>query len=155
MIKTAVAVLVSGVAVAASSAAPSMAQSMCPPEVASAKALLSRSRDDLLAGRSQDVQSPRSQSALASRSQDVQSPRSQDVQSPRSQDVQSPRSQDVQSPRGPDVRSPRGAASSTDQPNPSKKAVASELVREAEVACTQGNMTIATEKALAAIDLLR
>ena len=57
------------------SATVGMAQTSCPAEVASAKAMLTQT------AKSQDVQSPR---ALAgARSQDVQSPRSQDIQSPR------------------------------------------------------------------------
>src|SRR6266404_4005707 len=75
------------------SATAGMAQTSCPPEVASAKAMLTQT------AKSQDVQAPRSQDIQAPRSQDIQSPRSQDIQSPRSQDIQSPRSQDIQSPR--------------------------------------------------------
>src|SRR3989304_445196 len=71
------------------------AQSPCPPEVAQAKAMISK-----IANR-QDVQAPRGK-------QDVQAPRGQDVQAPRGkQDVQAPRGQDVQAPRGQDVQAPR------------------------------------------------
>src|SRR6185437_5539546 len=80
------------------SATVGIAQTSCPPEVASAKAMVTQT------ARSQDVQAPRS---LAGARQDVQAPRSQDIQSPRGQDVQAPRGQDVQSPRGQDVQSPR------------------------------------------------
>src|SRR3990170_4839972 len=67
------------------------AQTSCPPEGASAKAMLAKQAARSLAGaRSQDVQAPRSQ--------DVQAPRGQDVQAPRSQNIQAPRSQDVQAP---------------------------------------------------------
>src|SRR3990172_1361491 len=82
------------------------AQTSCPPEVASAKAMLTKQM-----AKSQDVQAPRS--LAGARSQDVQAPRSQDVQAPRSlagarsQDVQAPRSQDVQAPRSQDVQAPR------------------------------------------------
>src|SRR5260370_37068687 len=85
------------------SATAGMAQTSCPPEVASAKAMLTQT------AKSQDVQAPRS---LAGARQDVQAPRSQDIQSPRSQDVQAPRSlagarPDGQAPRAPDSQSPR------------------------------------------------
>src|SRR6266849_6334487 len=85
------------------SATAGMAQTSCPPEVASAKAMLTQT------AKSQDVQAPRS---LAGARQDVQAPRSQDIQAPRSlagarQDVQAPRSQDIQSPRSQDVQAPR------------------------------------------------
>ena len=68
------------------SATVGMAQTSCPAEVASAKAMLAQT------AKSQDVQAPRSLAGV--RSQDIQSPRSQDIQSPRSQDIQSPRSAD-------------------------------------------------------------
>src|SRR6266446_6708066 len=85
------------------SATAGMAQTSCPPEVASAKAMLTQT------AKSQDVQAPRS---LAGARQDVQAPRSQDIQAPRSlagarQDVQAPRSQDIQSTRSQDVQAPR------------------------------------------------
>ncbi|HET8577272.1 MAG TPA: hypothetical protein VFO18_09255, partial [Methylomirabilota bacterium] len=77
----------------------SSAQTSCPPEVATAKAMLTQS------AKSQDVQAPRS--LAGAKSQDVQAPRSQDVQAPRSQDVQAPRSQNIQAPRSQDVQAPR------------------------------------------------
>src|SRR6266478_5407401 len=109
------------------SATAGMAQTSCPPEVASAKAMLTQTaksqdvqaprslagaRQDVQAPRSQDIQSPRGQDVQSPRSQDIQAPRSlagarQDVQAPRSQDIQSPRSQDVQAPRSQDIQSPR------------------------------------------------
>ena len=102
----------------------------------------------------QDVQSPRG-------NQDVQSPRgNQDVQSPRgNQNVQSPRSnQDVQSPRGnQNVQSPRsgsGATASSQAPRADISKAAS-LVKDAEAACKTGNMTMASDKAKAAIELLK
>ena len=102
----------------------------------------------------QDVQSPRG-------NQDVQSPRgNQDVQSPRgNQDVQSPRgNQDVQSPRGnQDVQSPRagaGATATAQAPRVDMKKATS-LVKEADAACKAGNMTLASEKAKAALALLK
>jgi hypothetical protein len=81
----------------------------------------------------------------APRSQDVQAPRSQDVQAPRSQDVQAPRSQDVQAPRSQDVQAPRSAEL--------KKAAT--LVKEADAAWNAGNNAMATEKAKAAMELLK
>ena len=68
------------------SATVGMAQTSCPAEVSSAKAMLTQT------AKSQNVQAPRSQAG--DRSQDIQSPRGQDIQSPRSQDMQSPRSTD-------------------------------------------------------------
>ena len=67
------------------SATVGMAQTSCPAEVASAKAMLTQT------AKSQDVQAPRS---LAGARQDVQAPRSQDIQvAPAvSQDIQAPRS---------------------------------------------------------------
>jgi len=119
------------------SATVGMAQTSCPAEVASAKAMLTQT------AKSQDIQSPRSLAGV--RSQDVQSPRSQDIQSPRGQDIQSPRSQDIQSPRSQDIQSPRSA-------NYKK---ASTLVSEAEVACKAGKSSVAADKAKAAMDLLK
>jgi hypothetical protein len=111
------------------SATVGMAQTACPAEVASAKAMLTQT------AKSQDLQSPR---ALAgARSQDIQSPRSQDIQSPRSQDIQSPRSQDIQSPRSANFKK------------------ASTLVSEAEVACKAGKSSVAADKAKAAMELLK
>ncbi|HET7874358.1 MAG TPA: hypothetical protein VFN71_02445 [Methylomirabilota bacterium] len=161
------------------------AQSGCPSEVAEAKALLAqqtakaqdvqaprslagaRAQDiqapraqDVQAPRTQDVQAPRSQGTpQAPRAQDVQAPRAQDVQAPRSQDIQAPRSQDVQAPRSQDIQAPRtktGASASSAQAARSadyKKAAA--LVKEAEAACKSGNTTMASEKAKAAIALLK
>ena len=119
------------------SATVGMAQTACPAEVASAKAMLTQT------AKSQDIQSPRSLAGV--RSQDVKSPRSQDIQSPRSQDIQSPRSQDIQSPRSQDIQSPRSAEF--------KKA--STLVSEAEAACKAGKSSVAADKAKAAMDLLK
>jgi len=134
------------------SATAGMAQTSCPPEVASAKAMLTQTAKSQdvqaprsLAGARQDVQAPRSQDIQSPRGQDVQAPRGQDVQSPRSQDVQSPRSQDIQSPRSQDIQSPRSAEF--------KKA--STLVSEAEVACKAGKSSVAADKAKAAMELLK
>jgi len=111
------------------SATVGMAQTSCPAEVASAKAMLTQT------AKSQDVQAPRSLAGV--RSQDIQSPRSQDIQSPRSQDIQSPRSQDIQSPRSANFQK------------------ASTLVSEAEVACKAGKSSVAADKAKAAMELLK
>src|SRR5262245_43046693 len=111
----------------------------------------------------QDVQSPRGNQNLQSPrgNQDVQSPRgNQHLQSPRGdQDVQSPRANsDVQSPRGnQNVQSPRsstGATASTQAPRADISKAAS-LVKDAEAACKSGNMTVASDKAKAAIELLK
>ena len=75
----------------------------------------------------QDVQAPRS--LAGARSQDVQAPRSQDVQAPRSQNIQAPRSAEL------------------------KKAAT--FVKEADAACKAGNSAMATEKAKAAMELLK
>jgi len=152
------------------------AQSSCPAEVAQAKDMLSKKQ--VASVKSQDVQAPRSLAGARSNeavqsprgNQDVQSPRgnqnvqsprgNQDVQSPRgNQDVQSPRgNQNVQSPRGnQDVQSPRvgsGATASSQAPRADITKAAS-LVKDAEAACKAGNMTQASEKAKAAIALLK
>jgi fatty acid/phospholipid biosynthesis enzyme len=74
---------------------------------------------------------------VAPRSQDVQAPRSQDVQAPRSQNIQDPRSQDVQAPRSAELKK------------------AATLVKEADAACNAGNSAMATDKAKAAMELLK
>jgi hypothetical protein len=98
------------------------------------------------------VQAPRGQDVQAPRGQDVQAPRGQDVQAPRGQDVQAPRGQDVQAPRGQDVQAPRAAAGSRVEDATLQRASA--LVEEAERACKAGDMTLSTEKAKAALELL-
>ena len=151
------------------SATVGMAQTSCPAEVASAKAMLTqtaKSQDlqspralagarsqDIQAPRSQDIQSPRSQDIQSPRSQDIQSPRSQDIQSPRSQDIQSPRSQDIQSPRSQDIQSPR--SQDIQSPRSANFKKASTLVSEAEVACKAGKSSVAADKAKAAMELLK
>jgi len=75
----------------------------------------------------------------------VQAPRGQDIQAPRGQNIQAPRAQDVQAPRAQDVQAPRSADF--------KKA--SGLVSEAEAACKAGNSTLATDKAKAAMEMLK
>jgi hypothetical protein len=175
--RKALATTLSIVAMISLSATMGMAQTSCPAEVASAKAMLTqtakgqdvqaprslagaRSQDiqsprsqDIQSPRSQDIQSPRSQDIQSPRSQDIQSPRSQDIQSPRSQDIQSPRSQDIQSPRSPDIQSPRSQDIQSPRSAAFKKA--STLVSEAEVACKAGKSSVAADKAKAAMELLK
>src|SRR5258707_90034 len=127
--RKALATTLSIVAMISLSATMGMAQTSCPAEVASAKAMLTQT------AKGQDVQASRS--LAGARSQDIQSPRSQDIQSPRSQDIQSPRSQDIQSPRSAAFKK------------------ASTLVSEAEVACKAGKSSVAADKAKAAMELLK
>jgi len=114
-----------------------LAQISCPPEVASAKAMLTQT------GKSQDIQTPRS--LAGARTQDIQAPRSQELQAPRSQELLAPRSQELQAPRSQELQAPRSADFEK----------ASALVSEAEVACKAGNASLATAKAKAAMDLLK
>jgi len=171
-------VLLSAFVVVAASVAISPAQSAkCPPEVASAKAILTARGGDVQASassqdtqaprsqremarsqdtnaqRSQDVQAPRNQDVQAPRNQDVQAPRNQDVQAPRNQDVQAPRNQDVQAPRNQDGQSPRTAADQGIRGTDARKAQT--LVSEAEAACRAGDPARASEKAMAALDILK
>ena len=136
----------SPVIVVAAWAGASIAQApMCPPEVASARAMLEARGGDLQASRSQDVQAPRSQDVQALRnqgSQDTQASRSQDVQAPRSQDVQAPRNQ-----QDPQAQGPAASARTTQK--------AQALVREAEAACRLGNTAQASQKALAALEIIK
>ncbi len=130
--------------VVALSASAGMGQTSCPPEVASAKAMLTQSANSqevqasrsLAGARSQDLQAPRSQELQAPRSQELQAPRSQELQAPRSQELQAPRSQELQAPRSAEFKK------------------ASTLVSEAEAACKAGNSSLATDKASAAMGLL-
>jgi hypothetical protein len=197
------AIVTSALAVVALSNPTISAQTKCPPEVASAKAILmarggqmeasgnaqeappprsmsgntSRDQDtrahrnqDVQAPRNQDVQAPRNQDVQAPRNQDVQAPRNQDVQAPRNQDVQAPRNrqdvqaprnrQDVQAPRNQDVQAPRNQSArgpsspggTTDRQDAKK---AESLVKEAEAACRMGDSARASEKAMAALDILK
>jgi hypothetical protein len=120
-----------------------------------------RGNQDVQAPRgNQDIQAPRS--LAGARSNDaVQAPRgNQDVQAPRgNQDVQAPRgNQTVQAPRGnQDVQAPRSGAGSTTtaQAPRGDMTKAASLVREAEAACKSGNMTVAADKAKAALAILK
>jgi hypothetical protein len=80
----------------------------------------------------------------APRTQDVNAPRTQDVNAPRTQDVNAPRTQDVNAPRSSDPSAPRGDISR-----------AASLVREAEAACKAGHSSVASEKAKAAIEIIK
>jgi hypothetical protein len=159
--RKALATTLSIVAMISLSATMGMAQTSCPAEVASAKAMLTQTAKgqdvqaprSLAGARSQDIQSPRSQDIQSPRSQDIQSPRSQDIQSPRSQDIQSPRSQDIQSPRSQDIQSPR--SQDIQSPRSAEFKKASTLVSEAEVACKAGKSSVAADKAKAAMELLK
>ena len=108
------------------------AASPCPPEVQAAKNMLTKQ-----VAKSQDVQAPRS--LAGARSQDVQAPRSQDIQAPRGQDVQAPRAGTT---GGTMAQAPRAEKARI-------------LVNEAEAACKAGDMTKATEKAKAAMVILK
>jgi hypothetical protein len=123
-----------------------------------------RGNQDVQAPRgNQDVQAPRgNQNVQAPRgNQDVQAPRgNQDVQAPRgNQNVQAPRgNQDVQAPRGnQDIQAPRSGAGSTTTASAPRgdMSKATTLVNEAEAACKAGNMKLATDKAKAAIAILK
>jgi hypothetical protein len=61
-----------------------LAQTSCPPEVASAKAMLTQT------AKSQEIEAPRS--LAGARTQDIQAPRTQELQAPRTQELQAPRS---------------------------------------------------------------
>jgi len=141
----------------------------CPPEVASAKAILTarggeiqasrpgRNENNQAAARSLEIQRPRQQDAQAPRAkeEDVQAPRTskeQDVQAPRTskeQDVQAPRAkQDAQTPRGQDAARDQNVVAGE-----AKRAET--LVKEAEEACKTGDTARASQKAMAALEILR
>jgi len=130
--------LLSVTTMVALSATAGLAETSCPPEVASAKAMLTQAT-----AKSQEVQAPRS--LAGARTQDIQAPRSQELQAPRTQELQAPRTQELQAPRTQELQAPRSADF--------KKA--SGLVSEAEAACKAGNSSLATTKAKAAMDLLK
>jgi len=114
-----------------------LAQTSCPPEVASAKAMLTQT------AKSQEIEAPRS--LAGARTQDIQAPRTQELQAPRTQELQAPRTQELQAPRTQELQAPRSANFTQ----------ASGLVTEAEAACKAGNSSLATSKAKAAMDLLK
>jgi hypothetical protein len=131
--------------VVALSASAGMGQTSCPPEVASAKAMLTQTAN------SQDVQAPRS--LAGARSQELQAPRSQELQAPRSQELQAPRGQDLQAPRSQELQAPR--SQEIQAPRSAEFTKASTLVSEAEAACKAGNSSLAADKANAAMGLLK
>ncbi len=155
--------------VVALSASAGMGQTSCPPEVASAKAMLTQTANsqdvqaprslagarsqELQAPRSQELQAPRSQELQAPRSQELQAPRSQELQAPRSQELQAPRSQELQAPRSQELQAPRSQEFQAPRSAELKKA--STLVSEAEAACKAGNSSLAADKANAAMGLLK
>jgi len=116
------------------------AQAKCPDIVAQAKTKLERK----MALNPDDIQAPRSQAGAVAQ----QAPReNQNIQAPReNQNVQAPRgNQGVQAPRGnQDVQAPRA-----------KLTKAAALIQEAEAACGSGNTTLASQKAKAALRLLK
>ena len=148
------------------------AQTNCPAEVIQAKDMLSKKTAMV---KPDDIQAPRSLAGARSTdaiqaprgSQDVQAPRSlagarstDAIQAPRgSQDVQAPRGNDsIQAPRGSqDVQAPRTATGSTTMAQAPRADMtkAASLVKEAEAACKSGNMTLATDKAKAALAILK
>jgi len=67
------------------------------------------------------------------------------MQAPRSQEMQAPRSQEIHAPRSPGVQAARSA----------ELTKAATLVREADAACKAGNTAMASEKAKAAMELLK
>jgi hypothetical protein len=147
--------------VVALSASAGMGQSSCPPEVASAKAMLTQTANSqdvqaprsLAGARSQELQAPRSQELQAPRSQELQAPRSQELQAPRSQELQAPRSQELQAPRSQELQAPR--SQELQAPRSAELKKASTLVSEAEAACKAGNSSLAADKANAAMGLLK
>ena len=148
MKKLLAAVLSVAVAVTLSPALSSAQSSSCPAEVTQAKDLLSKKTASV---KPDDIQAPRSL-AGARQNEAQQAPRgNQNVQAPRgNQDVQAPRgNQDVQAPR-----TSTGATAAAQAPRTDMTKAAS-LVKEAEAACKAGNMTLASDKAKAALAILK
>ncbi|HVQ75003.1 MAG TPA: hypothetical protein VMT79_05635 [Candidatus Binatia bacterium] len=111
----------------------SSAQSPCPAEVETAKVMLKQKQTAARVPASgKEVQAPRTL-AGARTDQQLQAPRSGDQQ------IQAPRT----------LAGARSTMSSADF----KKAAS--LVKEAEMACTSGNMTVASEKAKSAMELMK
>ena len=126
----------------------SSAQSTCPAEVAQAKDMLTKKT---AAAKADNDQAPRS---LAGARQDVaQAPReNQNVQAPReNQNVQAPRTNEEinQAPRS------GAGATTTAQALRADMAKAASLVKQAEAACKAGNLTQASDKAKAALAILK
>ncbi len=126
----------------------SSAQSTCPAEVAQAKDMLTKKT---AAAKADNDQAPRS---LAGARQDVaQAPReNQNVQAPReNQNVQAPRTNEEinQAPRS------GAGATTTAQALRADMTKAASLVKQAEAACKAGNLTQASDKAKAALAILK
>jgi len=144
----------------------SSAQSICPAEVAQAKDMLTKKT---AAAKADNDQAPRSLAgarqnvAQAPReNQNVQAPReNQNVQAPReNQNVQAPReNQNVQAPRTNEEinQAPRSGAGATTtaQALRADMTKAASLVKQAEAACKAGNLTQASDKAKAALAILK
>jgi hypothetical protein len=113
-----------------------------------------REQQDIQAPRSRPAQAPRGQDEIQAprEQQDIQAPRSRPAQAPRGQDeIQAPREQqDIQAPRSKDVQAPR-AVNGKEDVAPRSRA----LIRDAEAACKRGDMAAASEKANAAIEILK
>jgi len=157
--------------VSLSAATAGVAQTSCPPEVASAKAMLSQNQtaksqdvqaprslagartQDLQAPRTQELQAPRTQELQAPRTQELQAPRTQELQAPRTQELQAPRTQELQAPRTQELQAPRSQQVQAPRSADFKKA--SGLVSEAEAACKAGNSSLASQKAKQAMDILK
>ena len=138
--------------------APSPAAETCPPEVAQAKALLSKQArgqetqaprslagargQESQAPRGQEMQAPRGQESQAPRGQEKQAPRGQEMQAPRGQESQAPRGQEMQAPRGQETQAPRSLAGAK---SPSSVSAA-KLIAEAESACKAGDSATAAKK---------
>lgn len=135
------AIVVSGLTAVSLSAPAASADTSCVAEVNQAKAMLQQKQQ---MSKTQDVQAPRS--LAGARQQEAprssqEAPRSVQ-QAPRSQQ-EAPRSVQ-EAPRGQQTDAPRGDIS---------KAAA--LVKEADAACKAGNNSVASQKAKAAMDLIK
>jgi len=102
---------------------------MCPPEVASAKAMLNARGGQL--SRSYEAQT---QIVMVSYNRGTEARRTQDAQPTDRDDLQTP-------------------PSSATTPSASQRAQV--LVKEAEAACKDGDTALATEKALAALEVMK
>jgi hypothetical protein len=126
----------------------SSAQSTCPAEVAQAKDMLTRKT---AAAKADNNQAPRS--LAGDRQNVVQAPReNQNVQAPReNQNVQAPRTNEEinQAPRF------GAGATTTVQALRADMTKAASLVKQAEAACKAGNLTQASDKAKAALAILK
>jgi hypothetical protein len=128
-------------------------QTVATQNIRAPRSLAGAQSQDIQAPRSQELQAPRSQELQAPRSQELQAPRSQELQAPRSQELQAPRSQELQAPRSQDTQAPRSQGVQAARSAELTKAAT--LVREADAACKAGNTAMASEKAKAAMELLK